>query len=135
MIAVGVFVLSTTPLTQNLNLTPKKLNTYLFVLQIDLERTFELSAINMDTYVKYYKRRPKAGETLDQIDAEFEAPVGIDEEVTEWVKVQRAEKMKQEAIVKVSILKYSTKLLLASNFDCKSGNGICRLPKKGGRCL
>ena len=87
----------------------------------------------MDTYVKYYKRRPKAGETLDQIDAEFEAPVGIADEVTDWVKVQRAEKMKQEAIVKVSILKYITNLLLASNFDCKSGNGICRFPKKGGR--
>ena len=60
-----------------------------------------MSAINIDVLFKYYKRRAKTGETLQQIDDEFEAPVGIPDEVLPWVKQQRAEKMAQEAELKV----------------------------------
>ena len=66
-----------------------------------MEKTFELSAINSDVFFKYYKRRPKAGETLEQIDADFEAPVGVDDAVTVWVQQQRALKLAQEAELKV----------------------------------
>ena len=62
-----------------------------------------MSAINIDVYLKYYKRRPKSGETLEQIDAEFEQPVGIGDDVTVWVKQQRALKLAQEADLKVSL--------------------------------
>ena len=62
-----------------------------------------MSAINIDVYLKYYKRRPKSGETLEQIDAEFEQPVGIGDEVTVWVKQQRTLKLTQEADLKVML--------------------------------
>jgi len=66
----------------------------------DLEKAFELSAINIDVFVKYYKRRPKTGETLEQIDADFEAPIGVDDAVAVWVQQQRALKLAQEAELK-----------------------------------
>merc|ERR1711937_451362 len=68
----------------------------------DLERSFEgLGAVLIDSLAKAFKRRPKNGETLEEIEDFETAPAGTEEEVWVFVNQQRKEKLKIEEIEKI----------------------------------
>ena len=66
----------------------------------EFEREFETNAVIADSLAKIYRRRPKQGETIEQLDEFSDPPAGVELPMWELMVNLRHEKLRQEAAIR-----------------------------------